>query len=385
MFISKGTAVMRQRAAVCIGVSVGLASALWTEHAGAQAPRPDVTRATLRVETLPSTQAPRFFEPKVIEAQIEYAMRSNPRLQGAYLHFDLVKSPTDPDGPATEFLIYRTLDRGRAAAQRQELDKFVANWFPAGHYRVVKEGDREYPFSELFGQMQDWIEARADLQGCLIAGGYLKSTTQQRDAALELRLTGRYAGGNQNDRIEATCGELMRLNPIWVRPSPQGPGLSSASQADPVDSFKQTVLLQISPNVSELVEVPPSDEQGRWFYSQGMNLYFQGRFHDAAAVFRRAAVESPSKLEYQYWRVLCELAAGDSQRAYNHLRAVVRIHGVDPQTSQYQRVIHSLERVQGPLRLELMRLEAQAVREVSRATLGGSSSPLPPQPPTSET
>ncbi|HVW35777.1 MAG TPA: hypothetical protein VHB99_00680, partial [Pirellulales bacterium] len=95
-----------------------------------------------------------------------------------------------------------------------------------------------------------------------------------------------------------------------------------------------------------------------------------GEYAQASQSFRQAALESPRKLKYHYWWILSDLAQGNLQLARRRMATAVerfRDSDFDRQSPEYLAVVRSLERVQGPLRRQLLKLETEALLRDSRA------------------
>jgi tetratricopeptide (TPR) repeat protein len=92
------------------------------------------------------------------------------------------------------------------------------------------------------------------------------------------------------------------------------------------------------------------------YYAQGLELFKGGQLDEAAAKFQNAAIESPKEQVYRYWLILSELRMGRRESAYKRLNALVRRGEYTPSNEVYA----SLERIQGPLRMELVAMEAEA-------------------------
>jgi hypothetical protein len=293
------------------------------------------------------------FDLNVLDREIAREMRDNPKLRGAWLFVES-EMPGDAAVPG-KLRFRRVLDRRRAAAQRQELSRLIAAWAPAGNYRVDAKLDREYPFSDLMADLRLAVETEPRLGGCMISGGYY-AADENEPGKLNLVLLGRIAKEGQDVEIEGLCGSLMRTDPAWVKPS--------AGDSAPASDRADFIPLAISPTSAQLTVVEPSEANGRWFYAAGLNHFWRDEYAQAAQSFRQAALESPRKLQYQYWWVLSDLALGDADLARRRMTAAVerfRDSNFDRQSPEYLAVVRSLERVQGPLRRQLLKLETEAL------------------------
>lgn len=306
-----------------------------------------------------SAAPPAAFDINVLDREIGREMRDNPKLHGAWL---FVEQESAADAPG-KFHFRRVLDRSRAASQRQELDRLIRAWAPQGGYRLDAKEDREYPFSELLAELRVSVETEPRLGGCMILDGYLAADAND-PSKLNLMLRGRIAKEGQDVEIESLCGRLMRAEPAWVKPA----AADEASASNPPDA--DFVPLAVSPKSAELNVVEPSEANGRWFYGVGMNHFWRGEYAQASQSFRQAALESPRKLQYHYWWILSDLAQGNLQLARRRMATAIerfRDSDFDRQSPEYLAVVRSLERVQGPLRRQLLKLETEALLRDSRA------------------
>lgn len=311
----------------------------------------------------PPTAAPKaasasVIDVNVLDREIAREMRDDPKLHGAWL---FVEQTSSPDSTAPGKLTFRqTLDRSRADAQRKELARLMAAWAPSGGYEVASREDLAYPFSELLAKLQLAVETETRLGGCQISGGYYAADANE-PGKLNLVLQGRIAQEGQDVEIEALCGRIMRAQPAWVKLG-GGPA--------PADNAADFIPLAITPKSAELKVVEPSEANGRWFYGAGLRHFWRGDYPQAIQSFRQAALESPRKLQYCYWWILSDLAVGDKALARRRMETAVRRFrdsDFDRQSPEYLAVVRSLERIQGPLRRQLLKLETEALLLDSRA------------------
>lgn len=293
----------------------------------------------------------------ILDREIARAVQVAPNLHGAWLYVQRAAAD-EPDSPG-KLVFRRVLDRSRAAAQQTELARLIAAWAPQGGYEVLAEQDLLLPFSQLMAELQLAVETEPRLGGCMVSGGYYEADKSE-PGKLNLVLQGRIAKEGQDVEIEALCGRIMRAHPAWVKLA------GDQAAADAADF----IPLLITPNSAELKVVEPSEANGRWFYGVGLRHFWRGDYHRAARSFRQAVLESPGKLQYCYWWILSDLAVGDQPLARRRMLTAVqrfRDSDFDRQSPDYVAVVRSLERVQGPLRRQLLKLETQALLLDSRA------------------
>ncbi|HVA48019.1 MAG TPA: hypothetical protein VNH11_16740 [Pirellulales bacterium] len=297
----------------------------------------------------PACAAAPPFDVNVLDKEFSNAARDNPKLRGAWI--DVEYEPNADEALPGKFTVRRVLDTDRAASQRVEIDRLVHAWLSGANYELKPRADRLYPFSRLLADLEVAIETDATLSGCQISGGYYAADPNE-PGALNLVLRGRMAREDQDVAIEGLCGRLMRRDPAWVKP-----GAGKRGEA-------AEVPLAITPKTTELTVVGPSEANGRWFYAAGLRHFWKLDYARAAHAFHQATLESPRKLQYHYWWIVSDLAQGKGQLARRRMDMVVRRfrdEDFDHQSPEYRLVVRSLERVQGPLRTALQRLETQAL------------------------
>lgn len=301
-----------------------------------------------------TTAAEPAYDVNVLDKEFADAVRDNPKLRGAWIDVDYEPS-ADEALPGT-FTIGRVLDSGHLASQRMEIDRLLRAWLPSKNYRLNPRADRLYPFARLLADLELAIETDPTLSGCQITGGYYAADLNE-PGALNLVLRGRMAREDQDVAIEGLCGRLMRRDPAWIKP---GAGKPDGNQ----DQGGADLPLAIAPKTTELAVVEPSDANGRWFYAAGLRHFWKLDYARAARSFHQASLESPRTLQYHYWWILSDLGQGKQQLARRRMDMIVRRfreEDFDHQSPEYRLVVRSLERVQGPLRQALQRLETQAL------------------------
>ena len=290
------------------------------------------------------------YDVNVLDQEFAAAVRSNPRLQGAWI--DIEYTPNADETLPGKFTIRRVLDADRAAAQRSEIDRLLRVWLHGTKYEVRPQADRVYPLARLLADLELAVETDPTLSGCQITGGYYAADPNE-PGALNLVLRGRMARDDQDVPIESLCGRLMRRQRAWIKPGAGKPTEVGAA-----------VPLAIAPKTTELKVVESSEANGRWFYAAALRRFWKMDYAGAARSFHQATLEWPRKLEYHYWWILSDLAQGKPQLARRRMDMVVRRfreEDFDHQSPEYRLVVRSLERVQGPLRQALQRLETQSL------------------------
>ncbi len=319
-----------------------------------------------------------MFGLNVVDAQFQYAMQANPSLHGAWMYVTYHPS-SDPLVIPGRFTIRRVFDQSRTEVQKAEMDRLIRTWIPLGNYTINEQEDSSYPFSELLTEMEDRVELDPQFQGCMISGAYYGINRASFDK-LDIVLRGRFADARQIDGIEQACAMLLRRNSAWLskglqtektgsmaqRPGGQAAAANNAPRYvdEDVQQRVSQLSLAVSLNARQLREVTPSGLHALELFHAGLGHFWRYQMEEAARSFRLAALEAPSQTDYLYWIMASDIALGRSDRAYQRMENLARFQRINP--SEFRRVAWSLERLQGPIRLELLQLEARALGEVCR-------------------
>jgi hypothetical protein len=286
--------------------------------------------------------------PKMKEdaTRVHHALWEDERLHGVWAE---LAECFDHEEDFLYYDVYVRVDARRAAQQRREIRKLLDQL--GRRYKVVD--DVALPLSELLATINLNIEARPGFEGCLVEDAYYAPLENQETGA-NVVLLGRVSQQEQRDMIvEKAFAPAMEGDLRW-----------------------KPFLADFVPDPRELAIEEPSIERARYLYSEGMEQFWQHRFDAASRAFEYASVDAPSMIEYRYWRILSLMKMGRSQDAYDLMVAVVR-RGISP--PDYRRVMRSLERVQGPARIQMLELENRARREFYTVRrINNPSRPVPP-------
>ncbi len=265
---------------------------------------------------------------------LDRMLATDSRLRG--VRVDLEECP-DQQGQLAQYDVYTYVDTARAAEQGRVLKQLLDARL-AGKYQIVEAA--EWPVSLLVTRLNLQIEARPGLDGCVVLGAYFAADYEGGERQPKLVLDGRVAREDEEQRESITSlGEtLIKLDPAWETPVP--------------DFAMQTQAMQA---------LKPSIERGRMLFSEGYEMFWQGRYEAAREAFNQATLEDPEALSYRYWRILSEIQFGRTAEAYQHMVAVLQRN---PSPTARRLVLHSLNRIQGPLRGELRKLEHQACLDI---------------------
>jgi hypothetical protein len=139
----------------------------------------------------------------------------------------------------------------------------------------------------------------------------------------------------QRQWIAELCSALLQLDSAW---EPYAGEFATVAQ--------------------DMAVIPPSPERGQMLFGRGIEFFWRRQYDAAWNAFHLAALDAPERLSYRYWQILAEIRLGRTEEATDHLVALI---SRSPTPTRYREVLKSLERIQGPLRSELMRLEARAI------------------------
>lgn len=284
---------------------------------------------------------------KPFEELLRRAVVEEPRLRGAWVRFpkdqkQKLQLIVDAEQSATQVDLLKTLIAQARPRQRVEIDSQPI---------LV-------PVSRLIRELQENLDAdpQQRFDGCLIQGAYF---TERSATGLWLNLYGRLPLGESRSRtddlrvaIAGECKTLMEFDPVWA-------GLTAKVSSGTDEPAVAQIDLEINPD--SLVPTAPREVAADLFYNRGIALFHRCQFREAARTFQLAYTDDPIRLEIKYWRIVCEIADGNENRAYRLLWPLVqRQRRGDNTWVQYRQVMVALERVQGPMRQALVGMESQA-------------------------
>jgi tetratricopeptide (TPR) repeat protein len=283
--------------------------------------------------------------PRLIQAyrDLDDALANDVVLKGVRIE---LAECLDHMGQFTHYDVYQYVTQGRAEAQRAKLAALLPQRL-GDHCQVM--ADEVVPLERLIHRLNLAVEGRTTLNGCWVDGAYFGGAYSELPAAAEapaggnvqrqskLVLYGQITSqqdGHQREWIAELAGALVQLDPEW---------------RDYAGEFAVVA--------DGMTAMAPSLGRGQALYGHGLAMFRSGRFEEAWRAFHYASLEAPDSLPYRYWRILAELQLGRREEALDHMIALV---GRDITATKQLQVARSLHRIQGPLRMELLRLEARA-------------------------
>ncbi len=99
-------------------------------------------------------------------------------------------------------------------------------------------------------------------------------------------------------------------------------------------------------------------------YAEGLRKYFSNNYSDADKLFDDAISDDPRSIVYRYWKILSKLQQGANDEAYSLMVATSRRFRSENPTYGRGEIAQSLNRIQGPIRGELMELERKSLADI---------------------
>jgi hypothetical protein len=272
--------------------------------------------------------------PQRVQALLEEGFATSPLLLGAFAYpvQGVLVSPRVSGESA--YALNVIVDSARPQQQAHVMRFLASLPFDAPfHIEVVYE----LPLRELVAGLNLAIDARPSLDGCRIdQAHYATGAGNQASVVFSGRVNSGVAA-DQRRAIEELYGRLQGADARWSTIHDQS----------------------LAPNTEPMIALGGSARVANEHYALGLDLFWAGRFAAAERSFAEALVEAPASRDIRYWRVLSILRQGDQWRARRHMAALLRRGAPSPQDQSS--VFVSLERVQGPVRRQLLDLEESAV------------------------
>ncbi|MFO0901527.1 MAG: hypothetical protein U0939_00925 [Pirellulales bacterium] len=234
-------------------------------------------------------------------------------------------------GKFSHYDVSTWVDPTRADAQRKTIAELLKLLEPRTS-QIVQE--TAAPLSQLLETFNLHLSSHSRFDGCYIDDAHFERQKNSLVGAV-LVLRGRVTRESLNDAIQGqVCEPWLQQDPTWNVPAGQ-----------------------VVFGRPEFRVVEPITWRAAEFFEYGYSLYRQHDYAGAADAFGRAVIDAPRTSEYRYWQILALQQAGESDRAYGHMLALVNRQPL-PVTNAA--VVRSLERIQGHARQELLRLRRKA-------------------------
>jgi predicted metal-dependent hydrolase len=263
-----------------------------------------------------------------VKARLSSEMQSNEVFRGAWIE---VVVPENREG----LHIVPVLDAGQLKEQQKALEALLKEVITKVKYDL--KPTRTRPISKFLAEVQAGIDVNFALGGCLVTGAYYRpleaGSTEQ-----ELMLLGRIANPEQKDLITLLCKEAKELQQF------------------------RGLLQETLPIPDKMKVVTPSRRVASYMFNCGVDKFKKRDYVGAHQAFTRSILEAPDELNYRYWQVVVEIAQGNEDSAYSHLKPLVdrRRKG----DGGYTQVLYSVGRVlRGPILQCYLKLEKRAFLE----------------------
>jgi hypothetical protein len=301
----------------------------------------DVSGAEQQMRLVPEAMGPD--ENDLVRA-IAAAIHEDPELRGSWVDVRL----DDQGHPGVAPIIYvfnRVFDESRVGPQSVAMDALIRRLVPSGRHRVDKSRDVMLPLTPLLRDINRIMDLDPAFAGCFLSSASYRFSTV--DDRWHLVPRGGIWQEKQEQLVLDLCERVMQSQSQWARRDIGG----------------------IADGEGELVVVKRNPAVAAGYFARAMHQFWQGDYRGASQALALASLEAPDNLEYRYWRAIAELAQGDQGLAEERLRLTVARFDVKRQTRAHHEIRQSIYRIQGPLRLALIRAEDKAM--VARTTGSG--------------
>lgn len=268
--------------------------------------------------------------------QIASAVEDVPELRGTWLDVEL-DDQGHPDVAPTIAVFRRAFDVARVGPQSAAVEALVRRLVPGGRFHIDTARDVKLPLTPLLHEVNRIMDLEPGFGGCVVTSASYRYDTD-RDG-WDLVLQGRLWKAEQAEAVFDLCARVMKSQPAWRQ---HGIGI-------------------LENDTSQFVVIDPNPAVAAHHYSEALHLFWQGDYPGADHRLSLASLDAPDNLVYRYWRVIAELAAGDETLADDRLGRTIRGLKLQRHSLARHEVLRSIYRIQGPLRLALLRAEDRAL------------------------
>jgi hypothetical protein len=203
---------------------------------------------------------------------------------------------------------------------------------------------------ELRLRVQHVVEVTPGLEGVVVADAY-EAAGPADSEAVHIYVTGKLRNEDQRGLVEDAFRSVVSERSYWHElPVPINVDLSGI----PVVGFSSALASR--------------------YYGLALEYFWRCDLDRSDRAIMLAVAEAPDVVVYRYWSVLTAVAREDFATARLKLRPLLAL---DPYGSSAPDVAEALERVQGPLRMTLQKLEKELLLE---GRILPQASPAPPEP-----
>jgi hypothetical protein len=222
------------------------------------------------------------------------------------------------------------------------MNSLIRRLVPSGRFRFDTARDVMLPLTALLQEINRITDLDPAFAGCIVSSASYRFNTD--DDRWYLVPRGRLWKAEQNALVVDLCKRVMKSQPEWGK---QGVGV-----------FENAT--------GELDIDRPNPAVAAHYFSNAMHMFWQGDYRGADDTLALASLDAPDNVVYRYWRVIAELAEGNQKLAEERLRRTISGFDVQRHSLAHLEVMRSIYRIQGPLRLALIRAEDKAM--VARTT-----------------
>lgn len=190
---------------------------------------------------------------------------------------------------------------------------------------------KQEKLDELLQTVQNKMELDDSLRGVYLAGGTFKPNMGMPGEVLHL--SGKLMNPAQAETVKQLVLDAMKEDSYWKKD--EGPLTIATDQ----------MLVSLG-----------SPQMANQLYDLALTSFWKNDYETANKAFSKAMAEAPNDDVIRYWSAVNALAQGQKERAEAKLRSLME---TQTQGSRTPVIATALERVQGPLRRQLMEMEKE--------------------------
>jgi hypothetical protein len=276
-----------------------------------------------------------------VRAEFVDAIAKNPALHGVWVDLQPLKSPVEN---GNQFALKVIVDSRPDVAESQKNEllrmiRTVPRSFGLQDELVVID---RLPFRQFVEELKKEVEFSPEMAGAAFEDAYY---FDDADEGVIVVLVGRVMNDDQTQRMTQLSNS--RLRKLF--------GESVLA----IKSSKPTGKEGERKEGKAIVQKQPLLEVASFCFDLGLQRFTSQNYEDAYASFTRAHLESPKRIDIQYWRIVSLLGNHRDADARHLLQTLVDTRPRDATVMKRDAmaICRSLEPIQGPLRWKLTELE----------------------------
>ena len=272
---------------------------------------------------------------KRLREEFVNAVVANPALHGVWVDVRRM----EPNAKGNEFALDIVVDSRPQIeiSQRKELSGIIKGLAKSTRLEEEPNVIGRLPFRQLVDELKLDVELSRDLGGAAVDDAYYSDDGGDEVSVI---LVGRVLNEGQREKI--TQMSNAKISKLF---------------GDSVHEIKSTKT-KTARYGNGIVQTLPSSEVASFCFDLGLQRFTGRSYAEAYVSFTRAHLESPLRLDIQYWRVVSLLGTGRDPDAKRILEALVEARPRNETAANQTMVVcRSLEPVQGPLRWKLIAME----------------------------